>query len=341
MTLKHLHQGEGQTLVIVALALFALIALVALAIDGGNLMAERRQMQNAADAAALAGARAICARDADPVEQAQLYARQNGAQLDLTEITIDGLTADVTTGTNVQTYFAGIIGFHTVVVRAEAAAVCGTASRACNFLPVAFSVLKWDALKTQCGREFVVIDSDKICGVDVVCDADGDGIDDMIMGGARGWLLLPEPDPRYETPCKACTGASMACWAENPYPGQIPFPACILSKQGTDTSSFAAWGQQAGKISRVPLYDGECNANTAIGCTGGGNRAYNIVDIGCIEVVRFEQHYPVWNIKNAKWDKEKALIVRVSCDDDCYAACAGTGGGIPGPGDITGVSILK
>lgn len=57
MKLKHLHGTKGQTLVIVALALFALIALVALAIDGGNLMAERRRMQNAADAAALAGAR--------------------------------------------------------------------------------------------------------------------------------------------------------------------------------------------------------------------------------------------------------------------------------------------
>ena len=42
-------------------------------------------MQNAADAAALAGARAICAKDADPVEKAQLYPTQNGAQLDLTK----------------------------------------------------------------------------------------------------------------------------------------------------------------------------------------------------------------------------------------------------------------
>lgn len=344
MTLKHLHQGEGQTLVIVALALFALIALVALAIDGGNLMAERRQMQNAADAAALAGARAICAQDADPVEQAQLYATQNGAQLDLTEITIDGQTAEVVAGTAIQTYFAGLIGFHTVEVRAEAAAMCGTANRMCNFLPVAFSVIQWDALKTQCGSEFIVIDDDKICGVDVICDADGDGVDDMIMGGARGWLQLPPPDSRFDTPCKACTGASVKCWADNPYPGQIPLPSCIRSKQGTVEKAFEDWGAQTGKIALVPLFDGECDANEAIGCSGT-NKAYNIVDIGCIEFIGFNKKYPIqeWNEKKQQWEWTTigALLVRVHCDENCFAACSGTGGGIPDPGDVTGVSILK
>lgn len=259
MAPRYLRRAEGQTLVIVALALLGLIALVALAVDGGNLMAERRQMQNAADAGALAGARAICAQDADPEEQAALYATQNGAQLDLTEITIDGQTAEVVAGTAVQTYFAGLIGFHNVTVRAEAAAVCGTANRMCNFLPVAFSVLQWNALKDQCGSEFIVIDDDKICGVDVICDADGDGVDDMIMGGARGWLQLPPPDPRFSTPCNACTGSSVKCWADNPYPGQISLPSCIRSKQGTVTKAFEDWGAQTGKIARVPLFDGECD----------------------------------------------------------------------------------
>ena len=51
--------GSGQTLVLVALMLTALIGLAALAIDGNHAYAERRRAQNAADAGALAGTRAL------------------------------------------------------------------------------------------------------------------------------------------------------------------------------------------------------------------------------------------------------------------------------------------
>jgi Flp pilus assembly protein TadG len=51
---QHMKLQKGQALVIIALAIFGIIALTALAIDGGNAFADRRQAQNAADAAALA-----------------------------------------------------------------------------------------------------------------------------------------------------------------------------------------------------------------------------------------------------------------------------------------------
>jgi len=154
MALKHLHEVKGQTLVIVALSLFALIALVALAIDGGNLMAERRQMQNAADAGALAGARAICARDADPEEAAAAYAAQNGADLDLSQISISGQTAGVIARRGVDTYFAALIGFRTVEVGAEAEAMCGRAGGACGMWPLTFQKGRYDEL--TCGQHFLV-----------------------------------------------------------------------------------------------------------------------------------------------------------------------------------------
>ncbi len=50
---------RGATLVIVALSLVALMAIAALAVDGGNLFSSRRSTQNATDAAALAGAEAL------------------------------------------------------------------------------------------------------------------------------------------------------------------------------------------------------------------------------------------------------------------------------------------
>jgi hypothetical protein len=58
-----LRQGDrsarGQVVVIVAVALTALVAMAGLVIDGGLAWSNRRQLQNAADSAALAGTRVL------------------------------------------------------------------------------------------------------------------------------------------------------------------------------------------------------------------------------------------------------------------------------------------
>jgi uncharacterized membrane protein len=60
MSQNHEHENErGQAIVILALAMAALLLFASLAIDGGNAYVERRRAQNAADAAALAGARQL------------------------------------------------------------------------------------------------------------------------------------------------------------------------------------------------------------------------------------------------------------------------------------------
>lgn len=51
--------SDGQVMIIFAAAALVLIGFVALSIDAGFLMAERRQAQNAADAGALAGAKSV------------------------------------------------------------------------------------------------------------------------------------------------------------------------------------------------------------------------------------------------------------------------------------------
>src|SRR3990172_7333160 len=62
---------QGQSLVIVTLLLFALMGMLALALDGGNGFFQRRRAQNAADAGALAGARELCLVEGDlPTKQA-------------------------------------------------------------------------------------------------------------------------------------------------------------------------------------------------------------------------------------------------------------------------------
>src|SRR5688500_13350547 len=50
---------RGQIVVIVALALTTLVAMVGVVVDGGMAWSNRRQVQNAADSASLAGARVL------------------------------------------------------------------------------------------------------------------------------------------------------------------------------------------------------------------------------------------------------------------------------------------
>ncbi len=56
MNIEHGKKNAGQVLVLIAIAFIALLGFTALAIDGGMIYSDRRQAQNAADAAALAGA---------------------------------------------------------------------------------------------------------------------------------------------------------------------------------------------------------------------------------------------------------------------------------------------
>lgn len=56
-----LRKQSGQAVVLVAIAVLALTAILALALDGGSIYLDKRQLQNAADSAALAGAERLMA----------------------------------------------------------------------------------------------------------------------------------------------------------------------------------------------------------------------------------------------------------------------------------------
>ena len=70
---------SGQTLVILLFAMVGLLAMMGLAIDGSIVFLERRRMQNAGDAAALAGTRelagAICAEEESDISDAAVWAK--------------------------------------------------------------------------------------------------------------------------------------------------------------------------------------------------------------------------------------------------------------------------
>ena len=54
------HQHSGKVLLLSVFSMVALIGIAGLAVDIGLLYSTRRQMQTAADAAAIAGANALC-----------------------------------------------------------------------------------------------------------------------------------------------------------------------------------------------------------------------------------------------------------------------------------------
>ncbi len=139
---------RGQTLVQVALMLVVLLGFAALAIDGGMVYAERRHMQNAADAGALAGARELCISGSESlaIEKARAFTvAQNGAAS--ADVTIDPEhrnVVNVVAHIRADTFLAGVIGVTDVAVEADAAAACGAATSACGLWPIAFKLSAWE-----------------------------------------------------------------------------------------------------------------------------------------------------------------------------------------------------
>jgi hypothetical protein len=119
---------RGQALILIALGMAALLALTALAIDGGMAFAERRSSQNAVDNAALAAAyKLIETRDeTEAIAAAQIITNSNGFDEDNSIFDIQfvnvpptvcngqGFDITVTLGTSTETSFARTIGVDSV-----------------------------------------------------------------------------------------------------------------------------------------------------------------------------------------------------------------------------------
>lgn len=129
---------SGQVLVLVVLMIFAIIAMVALILDGGDIMSNRRTAQAAADAGALAGAQTLCMGNPNPIGVAESYAIGNGANTAV--VTLNESEKSVTVVTTVEnpSFFARIFNEDTLVATADATANCFFPSIAERVLPIAF-----------------------------------------------------------------------------------------------------------------------------------------------------------------------------------------------------------
>lgn len=129
-----LHPGndDGVVAVMVAVLIVALLGFAAMAVDAGAYYAERRQMQTAADAAALAGVQDLPDSPTAATASADNYAAINSPEADDRGFTIgstfapnDTITAELT-DPDMGLFFARFLGLETARVQARAVAVVGS-----------------------------------------------------------------------------------------------------------------------------------------------------------------------------------------------------------------------
>lgn len=170
--------SQGQVLVLLTVAMLAILAMVALIIDGGNAWAQQRRSQNAADSAAEAGAVKLVERSVgvattnqEVLQRIEAAAQANGVDTTAHPVSafytdfpgnpisgeissLDPAAAPPSEAVGVQagvrrdfgTFLAGVIGFTQFTASAQATAISGPieevcpAQAGCGVLPVIFPV---------------------------------------------------------------------------------------------------------------------------------------------------------------------------------------------------------
>lgn len=142
---------RGAVAVFVALLMVALLGVAAVSIDVGALWAERRQLQNGADAGALAIAQ-DCARGAcgDPTGTANQFAVANNpatatAATPTASVTLAPGSVTVSNATVQDHWFAPVLGIDESGISASATARWGVPTSGTAVLPLTFSWCEWKA----------------------------------------------------------------------------------------------------------------------------------------------------------------------------------------------------
>jgi Flp pilus assembly protein TadG len=160
--MRRLSDEEGAVAVIVAIVMMLLVGIAALAIDVGNLYWERRQLQNAADAGALAAAQDLVdgEGDATAYATARQYADANNSRgafvrpasdpdpgfvVEPNSVTVTARTGAYASEGTLDSLFAGVLGFETYATLASATASWGTLGSA-DTIPLTFSVCEWNQM---------------------------------------------------------------------------------------------------------------------------------------------------------------------------------------------------
>jgi hypothetical protein len=104
-------EERGQGLVVAAFAMLAVLGFGALAIDAGVVLHERRELQGAADAAALAGAAELPSSPSTAAQTAMDYVERNGIDPDDPDTTVQVTTPYDDDASKIEVTISGEVGF--------------------------------------------------------------------------------------------------------------------------------------------------------------------------------------------------------------------------------------
>jgi hypothetical protein len=124
-----LKRNNGQSLIMVALLMVAILGFAAIVIDVGMMSLTKADLQNAADAAALAGAMELPDSSVQADTAAKSYAAGNGKTGDTTVVKVAADKKSVSVGINrtEPTFFGKLLGVEENVLSADATASVGVA----------------------------------------------------------------------------------------------------------------------------------------------------------------------------------------------------------------------
>ena len=286
---KFLRTERGQAVFIMVFVLVGLLVMLGLAIDGGTVFLERRRMQNAGDAAALAGTRllaaAICdepsADDATIAAEVGHYAEINGVPsgnvvadyVDFDESPLGpvggGTIPTGSTGVSVtveisrSTHFVTLIGIDTAGASADALAMTGPPLVAGGLRPfgVPLELLQ-------------VLDPDDPNNNWFTISFKNDGGDITWAGGHlaqhRGWMNLgyvwnQGEDPDFPRAIDDSANANILReWMANGWQGATIYADCewasgcrygdyVHAKPGTNSTAICAAPEDT--LIYIPIYD--------------------------------------------------------------------------------------
>jgi hypothetical protein len=260
-------------MVLIALLMIAFIAMLAVILDGGYAWMQRRNSQTAADAGAMAGARELCLTgDTILATQAAVdYAINRNRALEA-DIVIIGGEVEVTARIPFATFFGSLLGRPTITSSAIAAANCFAPGSGEGILPIAWHC-PLDDIKTDpdtggkyCDFQtydgigdpdiselYIIMNSRKVGEEDdpfcllegpVDCDIDGDGDEELLVGGNRSWLDLSGGGGG---------SSELVDWIENGFPDEINMHTWFAGQSGVANNIFFAI--ETGSEYILPVFD--------------------------------------------------------------------------------------
>ncbi|WP_415854597.1 pilus assembly protein TadG-related protein [Sinomonas sp. G460-2] len=194
-----LHRERGAVAVVTALLLTVLLAVGALAVDGGMLYAKRAQLQSGADAAAIAVAQKCAKSLTDPqcsatstlatsLAQSNMQANQAGIAsltINTTAQTVTATTQPLQPGMqpgSVSLFLAQTLGITSATLGAAASAAWGSPSTGLAAFPLTFSVCQVQG-QINGGAQLL---QDHGVGANASCNYGPSG---QFVPGGFGWLV--------------------------------------------------------------------------------------------------------------------------------------------------------